>query len=237
MNTERFPLARTLIAVGLALLLFTLLGCGPSASGVRERPIAVADSASEADVSPQRPGASQIAPPTDREVRDTIQRLFGDDVVVDRRPGARFVAGDFNGDASQDLVIAVKPVNEKLSDINNDVANWIIQDPRRTYVAPKNKGVIVPPPMPKPEKVRPGETLLAVIHGYGVAGWRDPMARQAYLLRESAGTGLRISQPSQKLIRDFGVFPSSRDVLAENLRGSLGVLYWTGAAYAWHPEK
>jgi hypothetical protein len=152
--------------------------------------------------------------------------VFGGDVQVERRPSTHFVAGDFNGDDSQDLLVAVKPVKERLSDINSNVANWIIQDPRH-HVPPKNKRVVVPPPAAKPEKVRPGETLLAVIHGYGPTGWRDPMALQAYLLRGAAGTSLQVSQPSKKLIHDFGAFPSARDVVSEKLRGSTGVLYWT----------
>lgn len=236
MNIQCFFPVRALIPLGLTLL-FTSAGCGPSAGSARERPIAVGDVTSAADVPSHSLGAPPSAPPTDQEVRDAVQRVFAGYVLVDRHSGVHFVAGDFNGDDSQDLLVMVTPVKEKLSDINSEVANWIIQDPQHIYVPPKNKRVVVPPPPPKPERVRSGETLLAVIHGYGPAGWRDPMARQAYLLRGAAGTSFRVSQPSQKLIRDFGVFPSSRDVLAENLRGSAGVLYWTGAAYAWHPEK
>lgn len=233
----RYSLPAKLLAAGLVLPLLALAGCGPSAKGARERPIPTADATSVPDVPSTSMGVSKTAPPTDQEVQEAVRRVFGDDLLVDAHPGPRFLAGDFNGDASPDILVAVKPVKEKLSEINSDVANWIIQDPQHAYLPPRHQRIVVPPPVPKPEKVRAGETLLAVIHGYGSEGWRDPMARQTYLLREAAGTALRISQPSKKLIRDFGMFPSSRDVVSENLRGSTGVLYWTGSAYAWHPER
>jgi len=93
------------------------------------------------------------------------------------------------------------------------------------------------PPSPKPEKVRAGETLLVVVHGYGPKGWRDPLAGQTYVLMQAAGKMLQVVKPSSELAKDFGEFPSERDVIAENLSGKYGVIYWTGAAYAWHVER
>jgi hypothetical protein len=230
---DSFPV-RALVCFPVALLLCMLPGCSSSA-GVRERPIPLSQSNATAhEPAPSKP--AQNAPPTDPEVRTAIQRLFGDDVQPESNPGVRFAAGDFNGDASQDLLVAVKPVKEKLPELNSDLANWTIQNPQHTHIPQNRQGVAAEPPPQQPQKVRAGEALLAVIHGYGPAGWRDPMARQAYLLRQAAGTEFRVSQPSKKLIHDFGAFPSARDVLAENLEGSTGVLYWTGAAYAWHKE-
>jgi hypothetical protein len=237
MNTPPLSRPRILIAPALAFLVLALPACGPNAGSVREKPIPPESVPESLPLRDHRTAAPQLAPPTDEEVRQTIQRVFGDDILVDRHPRPRFVAGDFNGDGSQDLLVAVKPVKEKLPDINSDVANWIVQNPRHSYAPLRNKRAVVPPPAPNTDKVRPGETLLAVIHGYGPAGWRDPMALQAYLLCDAAGTSFRVSQPSRKLIRDFGAFPDSRDVVAENLGGSAGVLFWTGAAYAWHRER
>jgi hypothetical protein len=48
---------------------------------------------------------------------------------------------------------------------------------------------------------------------------------------------LQVVKPSSELAKDFGEFPSERDVIAENLSGKYGVIYWTGAAYAWHVER
>lgn len=97
--------------------------------------------------------------------------------------------------------------------------------------------MLVPPTIPKAQKIHPGEKLLAVIHGFGLAGWRDSMARQAYLLRGAAGISTRVNEASALLIHDFGVFPSRRDVIAERLGETVGVVYWTGATYAWHTER
>ena len=176
-------------------------------------------------------GASLPASPED--VQRAVAPGFGDAVAVDGKVPI-FVTGDSNGDRSQDLMVVVRPVGTRLPDINDELANWIIQNPRLAYVPPRSKSVIIFPPTPKPQKVQAGEPLLAVIHGFGAAGWRNPIARQAYLLRQAAGRSHQVAEPSEKLRQDFGRFPSPRQVIAENLGGTRGVLYWTGAAYAWH---
>jgi hypothetical protein len=142
-----FP-GRVLVCFPVAFQLCMLPGCSSSA-GVRERPIPLSQSNATAHESaPSKP--AQNAPPTDPEVRTAIQRLFGDDVQPESNPRVRFAAGDFNADASQDLLVAVKPVKEKLPELNSDLANWTIQNPRHTHVAPSRRHGV--PSVPALEK-------------------------------------------------------------------------------------
>ena len=213
-----------------------LVACGPGSNRVSEKPInttapqTVAMTASQSSASP-------LAPPTAKDVQEAVHRVFGDDVLLLDRENPRYEIGDFNGDSSPDLIVEVKASPAKLADINNELANWTIQNPHAAYVPPRNQKVVKLPPVPKPEQARAGEMLLAGVHGYGNTGWRNSMARQAYLLRGAVGSSPTVEQPSQSLLHDFGIFPSPRQVLAEDLGGQHGVLYWTGATYAWHAEK
>jgi hypothetical protein len=231
MRSYMHPAHKVLIAVSV-FLVFT--GCGRKSNRAVEQPIPM-EASSQVRTTP---ASSTPAPaPTPAEVREAVARVLGTDVVPIGGDTPVAVMGDFNGDTYADLVVAVKPVLSRLGDINADLANWLIQNPRHSYVPPSNKTVVALPPAPGPEKVTVGETLLVVIHGQGPQGWRDPLARQTYLLREAAGRMLRVAKPTEALARDFGAFPSARDVIAETLSGSPGVIYWTGAAYAWHAER
>jgi hypothetical protein len=220
----------------LAVTTAALVACGPEPNRVSEKPIPTS-AASMMAASMSNSSATPLPPPTAKDVQDAVHRVFGNDVFLLNDENPRFVTGDFNGDRSPDLMVEVEAQPARLADINNELANWTIQSPRFVYVPPRNQRVVKLPPVPRPEQVRAGETLLAVIHGYGTAGWRDSRARQAYLLRQAIGSSPVVEQPSPSLVHDFGVFPSPRQVLAEELGGKPGVLYWTGATYAWHPEK
>jgi hypothetical protein len=227
-----YPLVVVLSVATVVSLL--LDGCSSGASRAIEQPITVQASTvrpSEASI------VTPIAPPTVKETQDTVARLFQGDVTLVAGQNPMVLVGDFNGDSSLDLAVAVKPVPAKLSEINAALANWTVQDPHRSYVAPKDKSVVVVPPAPKPETVKAEEVLLLVIHGYGAAGWRDPLANQTYLLKETIGSRAEVAKPSQALAKDFGPFPSPRDVISETFAGKHGVIYWTGAAYAWHEER
>ena len=219
------------IVVVLSLL---LNGCSSSGSRAVEQPITV--EATTINKSAETALMKPIPSPTVMEAEAIVARLFRGDVAVAGGRKPMVLVGDFNGDSSTDLAVAVKPNPAKLSEVNATLANWTVQDPHRSYVAPKDKSVVVLPPIGKGERVKPGETLLVVIHGCGAEGWRDPLATQTYLLREAIGTGVRVAKPSQALAKDFGPFPSPRDVISENFGGKHGVIYWTGAAYAWHAE-
>ena len=227
----------TLLRLSFLFVITTagLTACGPGSNRVIEKPISAEVLPAMAASLPKSSMVS-LAPPTAKDVQDAVHRIFRDDVLVQYGDHPQFVTGDFNGDNSQDLIVEVKASPAKLAEINCEFANWTIQNPRTAYVPPRNQKVVTMPPAPKPEQARAGETLLAVLHGYGSAGWRDGMARQAYLLREAAGSSPKVEQPSARLLHDFGMFPSPQQVVAENLGGKHGVLYWTGATYAWHVE-
>jgi hypothetical protein len=225
-------LANAFLVLGILLM---LSACQRNSTRTAER--AIPQTAAASGMKSQPNAAAQLASVNATDVGAAVQRVFGDAVRIESARDPKFVIGDFNGDASPDLMVVVRPAQEKLPEINNDLANWAIQNPLHAYIPPKNKRVVAMPPRPKTEKVRAGESLIAVIHGFGPDGWRNSLARQAYLLREAVGHSMQVCEPSASLISDFGAFPSPRQVVGEDPGPSHGVLYWTGAMYAWHLER
>ena len=78
--------------------------------------------------------------------------------------------------------------------------------------------------------------LLAVVHGPGASGWRDPQARQAYLLTVSLEGRITVRKQEALLAR-----ATRSERRLPRLRGDLlyedagrRYLYWTGSRYAWH---
>src|ERR687891_717454 len=45
------------------------------------------------------------------EVQDAVKRVFKEAAVIDTTYNPNFLVGDFNGDASQDIAVILKPVN------------------------------------------------------------------------------------------------------------------------------
>lgn len=160
-------------------------------------------------------------PPTEAELRAVIRKNYEDAVTIDESRPTPFMIGDFNGDNSEDIAVVVKP--QKLSDLNSEYVNWILEDPHHLQQAAMN--------------VRKDDVLLAVIHGHDREGWRHDFARQTYLLKNAVGTDLEMM--SIKQLRSSGesrLLPSLRgDVIREKLKDSGGIIYWTGGKYAWHP--
>ncbi len=158
---------------------------------------------------------------TEAEARAVLKRNYEDVVVVDDSRPAPFMVGDFNGDNSEDIAIIVKP--RKLSDLNSEYVNWILEDPNHLQQASM--------------RVSNNDLLLAVIHGHEGGGWRHEFARQTYLLKNAVGTDLETM--SIKQLQASGtskLVPGLRgDVIHEKLNGSSGIIYWTGGKYAWHP--
>jgi hypothetical protein len=218
------------------LILMLLLGCGKqgtSKSEARvEKPIPLATP--QVQKAPEPP--LRLPPPAPAEVESALHRVFGDDLVREHGTRPAFIVGDFNGDNSQDLAVIVRPAPGKLNDINGELANWTIQDADNFFVPPSGKRVFKAPNIAT-AKVMAGEEILAIIHGYGPKGWRNPDARQGYLVKHAAATFLGTAPSiSQKAIRTMHL-PVQTDIIQE-LRGSKkGFLFWTGAAYAWHPGE
>lgn len=160
-------------------------------------------------------------PPSDAELRTVVKRNYEDVVTIDDSRPTPFMIGDFNGDSSEDIAVVVKP--RKLSDLNSEYVNWILEDPHQLQQASMS--------------VRRNDLLLAVIHGHKGEGWRHEFARQTYLLKNSVGTDLETMSIKQlQSSGDSKRLPALRgDVIREKLNGSGGIIYWTGGKYAWHP--
>lgn len=219
-----------LAACCLPLLLLSSCSSGNKPERRGEAPITVAN----ASMPPRQPETVQpLPPPTVDDVRDALRRVFGDTVTA--TGASEFVVGDFNGDQSEDVAVVVRPNPAKLEEVNSQLANWILEDPEHAYLPPEDKSVVHLPPKPAPENVRKGEILLAIIHGFGPQGWRNSQARQAYLLKNSAGLHAVVSDLPPKLMTRAGVIPGERKVISERVRGRNGFIFWTGATYAWQP--
>ena len=121
----------------------------------------------------------------------------------------------------------------ELPQVNNELANWTLEDPKKVFI-PGRDAVARPPA--KPVQVERGDTLLAIIHGVGPQGWRNAEARQSFLLKNGVGSGmmtetatiLRHTKERQKLP------PVRGDAIRQKLGGKAGLIFWTGAKYAWY---
>ncbi|HXZ26790.1 MAG TPA: hypothetical protein VEG08_02205 [Terriglobales bacterium] len=198
-----------------------------------------AQPASAPAVPPPAPPLAALAPPTPQEVRQTLARLYEGNLLPESAASPAFLLGDFNGDGSPDLVVLARPAPGRLARLNSDLANWILEDPQTIFVPDPRRGVQPLPPKPRPARVRPGEALLVVVHGEGAAGWRDPQARQTYLLCDAVGPALARQAKGDLGAPRPGAPPRPRllgDVILERLDGRPGFLFWTGGHYAWHPE-
>jgi hypothetical protein len=167
-------------------------------------------------------------PPKLDEVQDAVKRIFKDAAVIDSGHQPNFVAGDFNGDHSQDIAVVVKPAPGKLPELNAEFPAWLLRDP----FAPNKPGT-------QPLRIVENEMLLAVIHGYGTNDWRDPQATQTFLLKNSVGSDIEVhlgkefvaANRIKKMPRLHG------DLIGEVLRGMSGYLYYADATYAWYDPK
>ena len=159
------------------------------------------------------------------EVQDAVKRVFKDAAVVDTNYNPSFLAGDFNGDASQDIAAIIKPV--KLDEMNQDLPPWLLREPR------SNK-----PPVSR-LRIEKDEPLLAVIHGYGANDWRDPQATQTFLLKNVVGSDLHVLSGKQFAEANSGKrLPRPQgDLIVEKLQGTQGYLYYATATYAWYDPK
>lgn len=208
---------------------------GPSSS--RTKVVAEAPPAappSEAPAAPPAP-ARVLPTPGASEVRAAVERVFKGAVTTAPAREPVFAVGDFNGDDSQDIAVAVSPAPGRLGEINDELANWIIKDP----FAAAAEGASPYGESRRRTLVEEADALLAVIHGHGGDGWRDASATQTYVLKDAAGARIKSRErraalsvgAEDKLPRLLG------DVIAESVGGREGFLYYDGARYLWYDPR
>jgi len=184
---------------------------------------------------------NEVAPPqSTSELQGVTARIYKEAVIVDNSRNDNFVVGDFNGDGSQDIAVVVKPGKGVLPELNSEYSNWIREDPYEVGKLAAHANEQQSIKKRKPTVVTAGDNLLAIIHGYQAAGWRDPKAMQTYLLKNAVGQKLS-TERSESLLTDTAnkqqLPPLRGDVIRETLNGIPGFLYWTGARYAWYPAE
>jgi hypothetical protein len=182
-------------------------------------------------------GPPELRPPEPTEAHEAIRRVYGETVFVDPSHPKYFIAGDFNGDDSIDLAVVVRPARGQVAKLNNELANWIRCDPQKVKPpVPQRHGRILLQ-MVEPTVIEEHDLLLAVIHGYGPEGWRNPQARQSYLLKNAVGDEVKLTQFKEavKIVGKYKDSPRLRgDVVSQTIDNKHGLLYYTGAKYAWH---
>ncbi|HKT50561.1 MAG TPA: hypothetical protein VJV96_09695 [Candidatus Angelobacter sp.] len=183
-----------------------------------------------------------LPPPTLDDVRAKVDSIYHGALKVDEPRKPKFLVGDFNGDNSQDILVAVRPAPTRLADLNSDLAAWIVEDPRLIWVPDPSRVVQrMPPARPHPARIQAGNRLWAIIHGFRENGWRNPMATQSYLLVNVAANGLQ-QESARQASTEFEQSPLPLGIQyllryhGEVLRETIGrrayLLYWTGGHYA-----
>jgi hypothetical protein len=181
-------------------------------------------------------------PPKPEEVSEALKRVFNDVVNLDTGRSPYFVAGDFNADGSEDLAIVVKPADTEMAilAINDELANWLIREPKKVIVARALQDVRANEIHSKPDPIRKGDEMIAIIHGFGQNGWRDPAAKQTFLLKDAVGSDMRTMQVKEleKSKADLplvnGQVIRNGDVIAQTQDAKTGLIFWTGSQYSWY---
>ena len=213
--------------ISLAVLgagLFFLSACSTESKPAAEAPPQVA--ATPVNQTQQIP--NKLPPPDIKSAQDAVQRVFKDAAAIDTTQQPSFIAGDFNGDSSQDIAVVLKPAPDKLSAMNEDFRAWLLRDPLGATESRTPR-----------LRIAADEELLAVIHGFGANGWHDPQATQTFLLKHVAGAGMAVHALKEFLAANNGKkLPQLRgDLIGETLAGKPGYLYFNGADYAWYDPK
>jgi hypothetical protein len=213
--------------IKIVLLLFA--GCLLSAACSKSKPDLV-EAPPTFQPSPEAPivQVPTVVAPKAAEVKDAIERVFKGAVVIDSSSKPSFIAGDFNGDAIQDIAVVVRPAAGKLDDLNQQYPPWVLRDP-------------FTPEIQKTEdfRVDDNEILLAIIHGYGPNDWRDPQATQTFLLKNAVGSGMGVHKGVEFVKANSGKkLPAiAGDLIEENVRGKHGYLYFSVLTYRWFDPK
>jgi hypothetical protein len=218
-------MTKRILAISLLLSCLLSNACSrrPANVAVEAPPAAYQPSPQESTVRVASPAAPKIG-----EVRDAVNRVFKGAVVIDNSHEPSFIAGDFNGDASQDLAVVLKPDPARLNELNEEYPSWLLRDPLAPKTTPKSQ-----------LHVNADESLLAVIHGYGANDWRDPQATQTFVLKNVVGSRMEVSTGEQfQSVNSGRKLPQLRgDLIAEVVGGTSGYLYYATSTYAWYDPK
>ena len=214
------------LRIGLAVLIAAcsfLFGCS-----TEKKPIAEAPPPSPVAPADQPQQMAKLPPPQMNEIQEAVKRVFNDAVVIDTSHTPAFIAADFNGDFSQDIAVVLKPAADKLPALNEEFPAWILREP---FGATESRSPRL--------RIADKDVLLAVIHGYGTNGWRDPQATQTFLLKSVVGSGMEVHSSKEVAAANKGKsLPQLRgDVVGEVLDGKVGYLYYAGATYSWYDPK
>ena len=204
----------------VTILALTLSACssGTKRPAAEASPVAYQASPESTPVRLAAPPAAKVA-----EVEQAVKRVFKDGAVLNTAYNPSFVAGDFNGDASQDIAVVLKPV--KLDVMNQELPPWLIREPRTNKVDKTS-----------PPKIEQDEVLLAVIHGYGANDWRDPEATQTFVLKNAVGNNLKVHTGKEFVAANSGrKLPRPQgDLIGETIQGTSGYLYFAKSTYSWY---
>jgi hypothetical protein len=167
---------------------------------------------------------TNVVPAKLNEVEEALNRVFKGAAVVDKSVKPIFYAGDFNGDAVQDIAIAVKPAPGKIETLNEEYPAWLLRDP---FATEETKSPNL--------RVAEDESMLAIIHGYGANDWRDPQATQTFLLKNVVGSEVEVHAGKEFVKENRGkkIPPIRGDVIGQVLRGNRGYIYFAAATYRW----
>src|SRR4030095_13090919 len=181
-----YQLALRIVTLGIVISIPFLTGCSKSQQALVEAPPAYQPSPPA-----PLPDVPKL-PAKENEVQDAVKRVFKDAAVLDTSYEPNFIAGDFNGDNSQDIAVVIKPVAGKLAEMNEEYPAWIVKDP---FAPVLSKTV---------PRIEGNDVLLGVIHGYGANDWRDPQATQTYLLKNAVGSRLTVQKKKDALAANAG---------------------------------
>ncbi|MGA9773541.1 MAG: FG-GAP repeat protein [Blastocatellia bacterium] len=233
---------KTAIIFYLFLSTLILTNCAkPPAQPPKEAPPSATEVPPPAPL-PTQPADSQdpeklkaIPPPTLDEARSTVARVYKDVVST----GSLFTVGDFNGDGSQDIAVIVQPIKEKLPELNHELAGWLLRDARTDRAPEPMMQKTRDEPKSRPAVTERDELLLAVVHGYGPEGWRNPEAQISYLVKNAASGNLKAQAKKSVLRANKGrqIPPLIGDVINGTLAGVSGFVYYTGSSYGWYDPQ
>jgi len=240
------PTGSSLITILVAAVLSFTCGCSKSAEqskSTEPEPHPVTNSPLPPLIASVRPTATPTvapinpSPPKTVEIDEAVARVFDKAVNMDSTQALSFVIGDFNGDGSKDIAVLARVNPDSLTVINNELANWTLEDPKQVPI-PGTKAALQAI-RPKAISVGKGDLLIAIIHGVGAQGWRNHDARQAFLLRNTAGATPQVQSVRQlkEMTPNSKLPPLTGDVILETISGRQGMIFWAGAKYAWMPYE